>query len=576
MNNILNAKTIITEEPEDSMLRINTGLKSNFLKLSSINNNNKTSKISSIISISHSQIDEKGKEENEEEKEEKDNKDNNKIIKKSKKSFFLSNEKSKKESNKLENSNSVSSDGLENFKNIYMINRELPENKEKSNLINLKNSSSSLEPNNNQEELFKNQVDNETNNIHFQHEIKEEIYPGEVLNIPNKGENLMNKKVSLSEIEKNEKIIENKSSLDENSKLKFLLELIKEKKTYEENDDSLVNNQKNNLTDVFSNKKSNKILFKLRKKLKEKNENNNTNLSIESDIKIEILSIYDNINKLSNFRFYNNKSLQLKVKNILQEKLSNELNSSSSSGHDNFQPNKKGNKSVKSIIKLSQLNKTKTISSTKLPFEKKREKSFIFNDRSFFHNNNLFSKKKSKNINNKRKASVFIKGGKILNDELDSELLKRIKFSQTKVYSSIYNSNNNSNINNSTYLNRKYTQANIIGFSKENSKILNNKAILVSNNDNFKKRKNTSLLSKINLNIEKTNQNLNNPDEFYSNYFQSLLEGEKKNMDKDEKKRFSSLADSIILSPKHNKINRVKTKLNPKQSFLAKIYNLKQ
>ena len=34
-----------------------------------------------------------------------------------------------------------------------------------------------------------------------------------------------------------------------------------------------------------------------------------------------------------------------------------------------------------------------------------------------------------------------------------------------------------------------------------------------------------NLLSQINFNIQKTNQNLNNPEEFYSNYFNSLLEG---------------------------------------------------
>ncbi len=32
------------------------------------------------------------------------------------------------------------------------------------------------------------------------------------------------------------------------------------------------------------------------------------------------------------------------------------------------------------------------------------------------------------------------------------------------------------------------------------------------------------LLSKINFNIQRTNQNLNNPEEFYSNYFNSILE----------------------------------------------------
>ena len=43
-----------------------------------------------------------------------------------------------------------------------------------------------------------------------------------------------------------------------------------------------------------------------------------------------------------------------------------------------------------------------------------------------------------------------------------------------------------------------------------------------------KKDNSNSLLSQINLNIRKTNQNLNNPEEFYSSYFNSLL-GEKNN-----------------------------------------------
>jgi hypothetical protein len=38
------------------------------------------------------------------------------------------------------------------------------------------------------------------------------------------------------------------------------------------------------------------------------------------------------------------------------------------------------------------------------------------------------------------------------------------------------------------------------------------------------KKKKIDLLSQIDLNMEKTNQNLNNPDQFYSNYFNYLLE----------------------------------------------------
>ena len=46
------------------------------------------------------------------------------------------------------------------------------------------------------------------------------------------------------------------------------------------------------------------------------------------------------------------------------------------------------------------------------------------------------------------------------------------------------------------------------------------------NPDIKSKKRNNNLLSKIAFNIQKTYQNLNNPDEFYSNYFNSLLKGE--------------------------------------------------
>ena len=37
------------------------------------------------------------------------------------------------------------------------------------------------------------------------------------------------------------------------------------------------------------------------------------------------------------------------------------------------------------------------------------------------------------------------------------------------------------------------------------------------------KKKSNKLLSQINSNIEKTNQNLNDPDKFYTNYFNNIL-----------------------------------------------------
>ena len=130
--------------------------------------------------------------------------------------------------------------------------------------------------------------------------------------------------------------------------------------------------------------------------------------------------------------------------------------------------------------------------------------------------------------------------------------------------SNITNTNNKSNIN--IYINRKFIHAKTNKMNKsiikDKNKLKINKTLFIQNNssnDISKKKKNISLLSKINSNIIKTNQNLNNADEFYSNYFQSILEEEKKNMDEIEKKKFSMISEN--LSPRHNKFNRVKIKL---------------
>ena len=58
--------------------------------------------------------------------------------------------------------------------------------------------------------------------------------------------------------------------------------------------------------------------------------------------------------------------------------------------------------------------------------------------------------------------------------------------------------------------------------SDKNKKPLTKKNTLI----NKTKKKKDDLFSKINLNIQKTNENLNNPEEFYSNYFHSILEGD--------------------------------------------------
>jgi len=73
-------------------------------------------------------------------------------------------------------------------------------------------------------------------------------------------------------------------------------------------------------------------------------------------------------------------------------------------------------------------------------------------------------------------------------------------------------------------------------------------------------------LSLINFNIQKSNQNLNNPDEFYSNYFNFLLEGEiEKNNQKNNNNNQSFLKASAVDFSKNKK-----DKLIRKRSSLKK------
>ena len=68
--------------------------------------------------------------------------------------------------------------------------------------------------------------------------------------------------------------------------------------------------------------------------------------------------------------------------------------------------------------------------------------------------------------------------------------------------------------------------------AKDNSFSLNKYKNTMTRPVFYNKSKKSSLLSIINFNIEKTSQNINNPNAFYGTYFQSLLENKKKNAEK--------------------------------------------
>ena len=90
----------------------------------------------------------------------------------------------------------------------------------------------------------------------------------------------------------------------------------------------------------------------------------------------------------------------------------------------------------------------------------------------------------------------------------------------------------------------------------DNAKIIGNKQtlspLIISN-----RKKKESLLSQINFNIQTTNQRLNNPNEFYSMYFQSLLKNDKRMENRDKKRNSASISRSSV--DKKTKIEKNKT-----------------
>ena len=537
MNDLTNLKTIIKEEPgnEESLYinsTINKGIKSKF-----INNNYQLN----TNCINKSLINEKG------------DLEENTINDRTKQSNALNNNNSNLKKSKDKNE---SLDNLVKFYNMYIVNKENFENNKSIKEKEKSNHSSSSEINN---DLLRdisnnslNDIDNnESNNtLNKIFEINKEIYPGENIIIPNKEENILKKKYSLRTFQKSAQFFNNNNNINENAKLKFILDSNKGFITSMNNDFTENDYKKNNLENINNNENN---FLEINKFFEDKK----TNLSIESNIQIELLSIYENINLLAKYKYYNNEPLQLKIKNIL-EKESESKNISFSCSSDSININNNSdykdymNKSLR-IMNIPNTNKKKSISSSKLIIKRTNTNNNSVN------NFCLNSPKRGKMEYNKR-CSSYIKrnNNSDIDDKLESELIRKKKHIQTK---------NNSSLNIIEI--KKYTEANITSkslknhLSKDNDKTYNrnkNKTLLITNQDFFKKKKKDNLLSKINSNIKKSNQNLNNPDEFYSNYFQKLLKRKKKNMGKEDKKRFSIIADNIICSPKNNKFKRVKTK----------------
>jgi hypothetical protein len=280
------------------------------------------------------------------------------------------------------------------------------------------------------------------------------------------------------------------------------------------------NNISNKLSNMINNESSNLVETSSNQILEKRKIWNKDSLSVSTDISFEFNSSYENCNALCCDKLIKNKKNQEKLKRFLIDEILNG-NMSNNNSFVELLHNKTTTTEFQSQIKQKDKKEVSTINNSRnTQIINKGKKKFrkscsLIGDINFFNNNNFRSINRTSSFNeiNKR-ANKFIKNDFEMNDVNNnnnyvpgrrvSKIIKRNVFS-TKVISGGLNINS----------------------PKEGKKKTTNKnTSLMASPFNKPKKKKDNLLSQINFNIQKTNQNLNNPDEFYSNYFNFLLEGE--------------------------------------------------
>ena len=479
-----------------------------------------------------------------------------------------------------------------------------------------KNSSSIVSDNNNNiKENFSNLDENEeilSNKSSYNKEINIEIYPGEVIKV-NKEENLLYKKINFnSDDEFNEfgkKTIEYKNSRlekllnsfdndtkslnskkiknteininnNDNSNKNFLSDLketnLEKNKLSSIGSSNILLSNKNNVINLKNNESSNNIPSPIN--TPKKNNWDSNNLFINNDISLYIESSYENYNTISGDLLIKNKSLQNKLKNYLIDESIN---------YSRFNTNNNSNfiKKTNSFFEPVKFNGRKNIFQSSIRPDKKLTTSFIHNKNQI---NSTLLKKKTRKL--RKTSSLMSKRSKTINSNTerfersssfyDTNIAKNKKGKgkfQTGIGSELM-VNNFSTIGMANRLRRKklsgkgltlrsvnnissiYNKKTFNNSSKELQKKIikkrRNSLMIMSESKNGKKKDN--LLSLISFNIQKTNQNLNNPDEFYNNYFASLLgEIEKKNQKNNNSPKF--IGTPMIDNQKTKKEMRNKT-----------------
>ena len=405
-----------------------------------------------------------------------------------------------------------------------------------------KNSNGSLSNNSSNKEFEKSK-----NSYSIGSKINEEIYPDEECNIPIREEILLNKKIKLSKIENKSKInnLDDNKNNFENSKVRILLDYSNNLSNTKDFEKDKEKNEKHNKSDIEMDKKKLDFCPNLCENKNEKEEkkifevNKKITLSIGKEISIEIPSLYENIYQLSNYKYYKDKNLQNKVKNIVQKEQQSHIYSSLSSTGLN----------INLLQSNTRLNNPTTIKTRKTITSINSQNKLKNNSLLLSHNSNnsgLINKRKGNEI--KKRNSVFIKKDNF-KDMLRPELHHSPSFNKNNRAQISLNKIKN-NLNMKSSIQRKSTHGGCFGKKLNiNLNLEVNRTNLIKNEEPVCKKRRASIISTINSNIKKTNQNLNNPEEFYSNYFQLLLDTKNKNKGKND--NINLLSSKKINTPKN-------------------------
>ena len=370
---------------------------------------------------------------------------------------------------------------------------------------------------NNNEELIEDNEE-ESNITSTDININKEIGPGEEI-IINKGDNtiLFNKKFNKF-IPKDIPNKEFNNFEYKNSKIKKILNSsINESDLYNEenNDDNKINiskNYDNNINNIIINKSIFSSFNNQKNEIiKKPNKFKNSKLAINRDISLIIESSYENCNLITKQRLIKDKILQEKLKIFLENKLitfSSLKNIGRLKKYSLGEISHKKPSKIRFSISLNQNDKKEfpLMNSMKnLPNIKRVNKTIL--------------KKSSSKLNTKK--NLILMRTSSFNENYTP---KKIKFKDDFINDKTNKVNEKKRISGKEMPNLTYKIADSLNETSCKKILRKKNAKFLTSHLKIKKKNDMDLLSQIDLNIENTNQKLNNPDIFYSNYFNYLLE----------------------------------------------------